>query len=251
MTASASGSASQSPSQTATGHPVQPVLSNCADPAGGCEILPYVEQLQRRQLQQQQPASPEGRAAPQPGQAGRANGPPPRQLDDAPLPTGIRITGAWAGFSWAFVEADTACGPGLYTLISLSVALSLPPSAGTSAANVSVTVALLRADAETGLPTGVAGNATTVVELEDTPSWVALRVPFTIDVSNGDRAFAIALSASVVSAVGGRELAIGLPKPPTPPPITGPGDMARPLRPDRRQSDGRSGCGLRQRARVH
>ena len=68
-----------------------------------------------------------------------------------------------------------------------------------SAANVTVTVALLRANNVTGLPISVVSTVASIVALSSTPGWVSLAAPFSIDVSGGERAFAIALSASQVS----------------------------------------------------
>lgn len=131
--------------------------------------------------------------------------PEPRALSsssNASLPAGIHVNNSWTGFSWLFIEADPACGPGLYELTGFAVALSLPPSAGVTAADVNVTVALLRVDSATGLPMSTVGTAVSVVSLVNSPLWATLSAPFTLDISNGERAFAIAFSASGVSGIG-------------------------------------------------
>lgn len=117
----------------------------------------------------------------------------------AALPSGTYVNGTWAGFSWAFSETDPMCGPGLYTLTSLTVPLSLASGADTPATNVTFDVALFRADEVLGLPTTVIDVETTVAELTGVPAWVKLAAPFVIDISNGERAFAVVFSARGVS----------------------------------------------------
>lgn len=128
------------------------------------------------------------------------------------------------------------CGPGVYVLTELNLALSLPRIAGVPSASVPLVVTLFRANNATYFPEAPIAVMLVVPTVTTTPEFFSfpLAATFRMDLSDGHRHFALAfhpaqarpwLVRSSVAASASRPPSL---LPPTP---ADPRRLARPHRP--------------------